>query len=73
LWSPFAVDTAYFGAGSQSYMINLRVDDLDALLSQLRAAGVNVDERVDKSEYGAFGWITDPDGNRVELWQPPAA
>lgn len=72
LWSPFAADTGYFGPGAQSYMINFRVDDLDALLAQLRSAGVAVDERVDQSEFGRFGWITDPEGTRIELWQPPA-
>jgi len=72
LWSPFAADTGYFGAGPQPYMLNFRVDDLDALLAQLRAAGVAVDERVEQSEFGRFGWITDPEGSRVELWQPPA-
>ena len=71
LWSAFAADTAYFGPGPQPYMINFRVDDLDALLTQLRAAGVVVDERVEQSEFGRFGWITDPEGTRVELWQPP--
>ena len=53
-------------------MINFRVDDLDALLAQLRAAGVEVDERVEQSEFGRFGWIVDPEGTRIELWQPPA-
>ena len=72
LWSPFAADTGYFGLGPQPYMINFRVDDLDALLAQLRAAGVEVDERVEQSEFGRFGWIVDPEGTRIELWQPPA-
>jgi predicted enzyme related to lactoylglutathione lyase len=54
-------------------MINFRVDNLDALLAQLRADGVTVDERIDDSGFGRFGWITDPEGMRVELWQPPAA
>jgi predicted enzyme related to lactoylglutathione lyase len=72
LWSPFAADTGYFGPGAQSYMINFRVDDLDALLAQLRSAGVAVDERVDESEFGRFGWVVDPEGTRIELWQPPA-
>ncbi len=71
LWSPFVADTSYFGSGPQSCMLNFRVDDLDALLAQLRADGVVVDERVDQSEFGRFGWITDPEGTRVELWQPP--
>jgi len=71
LWSPFAADTRYFGAGAQAYMINFRVDDLDALLAQLRADGVEVDERIEQSEFGRFGWIVDPEGTRIELWQPP--
>jgi predicted enzyme related to lactoylglutathione lyase len=72
LWSPFAADTDYFGPGTQPCMINFRVDDLDALLAQLRAAGVDVDERVEQSEFGRFGWVVDPEGTRIELWQPPA-
>jgi len=72
LWSPFAADTGYFGPGAQPYMISFRVDDLDALLAQLRVAGVEVDERIDQSEFGRFGWIVDPEGTRIELWQPPA-
>jgi predicted enzyme related to lactoylglutathione lyase len=52
-------------------MINFRVDDLDALLSQLREAGAAVDERVEESEFGRFGWVMDPEGTRIELWQPP--
>lgn len=72
LWTPFAEDTTYFGPGPQTFMVNFRVDDLDALLNQLRADGVTV-ERADDSEYGRFGWVTDPEGTRVELWEPPAA
>jgi predicted enzyme related to lactoylglutathione lyase len=71
VWSPFKEDTTYFAPSDKPFMINFRVDDLDALLAQLRAAGVQVDAKVDKSEYGNFGWIMDPEGNRVELWQPP--
>ncbi|WP_266171488.1 VOC family protein [Dyella subtropica] len=71
-WAPFAADTSYFGPGTQHYMVNYRVDDLDALLAQLRAAGVAVDERVEESEFGRFGWIMDPEGTRIELWQPSA-
>lgn len=72
LWTPFAADTTYFGPGAQTFMVNFRVDDLDALLTQLRADGITV-ERADDSEYGRFGWVTDPEGTRVELWEPPAA
>lgn len=72
LWSPFAEDTSYFGEASQRYMINFRVDDLATLLAQLRADGVWVDEHTDEGEFGRFGWIRDPEGTRIELWEPPA-
>jgi len=72
-WMPFPDDTSYFAPSAQPYMINFRVDDLAGLLEQLRAAGVEVDERTEQSEYGAFGWIIDPEGTRIELWQPPAS
>ena len=73
LWSPFKEDTQYFAPSDKPFMVHFRVDDLDALLAQLRSAGVQVDAKVDKSEYGNFGWIMDPEGNRVELWEPPPA
>ena len=57
---------------SQPAMLNFQVDDLDGLLEQLLAAGVLVDPRREDYEYGRFGWFTDPEGNRVELWQPSA-
>jgi predicted enzyme related to lactoylglutathione lyase len=69
-WSLFPADTKYFGSGPQSCMVNYRVDDLDALLTQLAAAGVPIDPKRDDADYGRFAWITDPEGNRVELWQP---
>jgi predicted enzyme related to lactoylglutathione lyase len=69
-WSIFPADTKYFGSGPQPYMVNYRVDDLDALLARLEAAGVPIDPHRDDSDYGRFAWITDPEGNRVELWQP---
>jgi predicted enzyme related to lactoylglutathione lyase len=72
VWSPFKEDTTYFAPSTKDFMINFRVDDLHALLAQLRGAGVQVDAKVDESEYGRFGWIVDPEGNRVELWEPPA-
>ena len=53
-------------------MINYRVEDLHALLALLRSEGCKVDEKADESEYGKFGWLFDPDGNKIELWQPPA-
>jgi catechol 2,3-dioxygenase-like lactoylglutathione lyase family enzyme len=75
-WSIFPADTEYFGpgtaAGPQAAMINYRVDDLDALLAQLAADGVTIDPHRDDQGFGKFAWITDPEGNRVELWQPLA-
>jgi predicted enzyme related to lactoylglutathione lyase len=69
-WNIFPADTKYFGAGAQPYMVNYRVDDLDALLAQLTAAGVSIDPKREDEPYGRFAWITDPEGNRLELWQP---
>ncbi len=71
VWGPFSHDTKYFGPGPSPYMINFRVDDLNGLLKRLRNPGVQVEKEIEESEYGRFGWITDPDGNRVELWEPP--
>ena len=71
VWSPFAADTDYFKPSAKPFMINYRVHDLDALLAQLRSEGVEVDEKTEKSEFGYFGWIMDPEGNRIELWEPP--
>jgi len=70
VWALFPRDTSYFGASKPTFMLNYRVDDLDAMLAQLRAAGVTVDERTHQDENGRFGWATDPEGNRIELWQP---
>jgi predicted enzyme related to lactoylglutathione lyase len=71
VWSPFPADTKYFEPGQKPFMMNFRVDDLDGLLAKLRAAGVTVEDKVDKYDYGRFGWIMDPEGNRIELWEPP--
>ncbi len=70
-WSPFDADTGYFAPSEKPWMLNYRVDDLDALLDQLREAGVEVVGDVEEYEYGRFGWIVDPEGNKVELWEPP--
>ena len=72
LWTPFKESTDYFKPSAKDFMINFRVDDLDGLLDKLRGEGVTVDPNVQDSEFGKFGWIMDPEGNRVELWQPPA-
>jgi predicted enzyme related to lactoylglutathione lyase len=72
VWSPFPADTAYFGPGPQDFMVNFRVADLRSLLHRLREEGCAVDDRVEEIEQGLFGWVTDPEGNRIELWQPAA-
>jgi len=73
-WSVFPEDTKYFGPGNdrgpQQAMINYRVDDLDALLTHLAAEGVTIDPHREDADYGRFAWIVDPEGNRIELWQP---
>jgi predicted enzyme related to lactoylglutathione lyase len=70
-WAIFDADTEYFGRPEQQYMINFRVEDLDAILSRLRAAGVDVVDGVEEHELGRFGWAHDCEGNKFELWQPP--
>src|SRR5215471_11208202 len=70
VWSIFPENTKYFGTGSSPFMLNYLVDDLKGLLEKLKAEGVNVDPKVEEAEYGKFGWITDPEGNRIELWEP---
>jgi predicted enzyme related to lactoylglutathione lyase len=60
-----------FAPGTSSFMVNYRVEDLHALLRALKEEGCNVLEKIDDSEYGKFGWVVDPEGNKVELWQPP--
>ncbi len=71
VWSLFPRDTDYFGPTKPAFMVNYIVDDIDGMLADLRAAGAQVDDRREDSEYGRFAWVTDPEGNRIELWQPP--
>ena len=71
IWSVAEDKPEHFAPSTAKFMINYRVDDLHALRAALRAEGCNVDSKVDESEYGKFGWVMDPEGNRVELWQPP--
>jgi predicted enzyme related to lactoylglutathione lyase len=71
-WNAFKDDTSYFAPSTASFMINYRVEDLHALLAALRTEGCNVDDKVEESEFGKLGWVIDPEGNKVELWQPPA-
>ena len=72
VWALFDADTNYFGPNppQNQHMVNYRVRDLDAMLDQLRAAGVAVDDHVEELEFGRFGWATDPEGHRFELWEP---
>jgi len=71
VWSIFPQHTKYFGAGAAPFMINYQVEDLDALLEALRAEGVTIDPKREDHEYGRFAWIMDPEGNKIELWEPP--
>jgi predicted enzyme related to lactoylglutathione lyase len=73
VFSPLAADTDYFGPGAQPFMFNLIVDDLDAVVARAAAAGATVLGDRTSGELGEFAWLVDCDGNRVELWQPPAA
>jgi len=72
IWSVGAADGKHFAPSASSFMVNYRVEDLASLLQALREEGCNVLEKTDDSEYGKFGWVMDPEGNKVELWQPPA-
>ncbi len=72
LWAVLDDHDRSWGPGEPTAQVNYRVRDLDRLLAQLRKAGASVDDRVEQSKYGRFGWVTDPDGNRIELWEPPA-
>jgi predicted enzyme related to lactoylglutathione lyase len=70
VWAPFPHDTRYFDPSSKPFMINYRVANLGWLLEQLRAEGVQVEDQIEEHEYGRFAWVIDPEGNRVELWEP---
>ena len=72
VWAPFPADTTYFGNPDQDFMVNYRVDDLAGVLSQLRSEGITVSDDEQHGEFGSFGWATDCDGRKIELWQPPA-
>jgi len=66
----FKEDTTYFNPGEKPYMINFRVSDLRALLSELREKGVTASDDIQEYDFGRFGWIVDPEGNKIELWEP---
>jgi catechol 2,3-dioxygenase-like lactoylglutathione lyase family enzyme len=69
-WGVFPSSTKYFDPSRARHMINYRVDDLDTLLAALKAEGVEIDPHREDYDYGRFAWIMDPDGNRIELWEP---
>ncbi len=71
-WCLFKQDTNYFEPSTNAFMVNFRVADLHGLLAALRAEGCNVLDKVDESEFGKFGYVVDPEGNKLELWEPPA-
>jgi len=73
VFNPFKPDSKKFAPSELPYMFNFRVHDLDALMAQLKSEGVQVVDDVQDTEYGKFGWIMDPDGRKIELWQAPAA
>lgn len=71
IWALFEKQSKYFEPSSAPFMLNYRVDNLDALLEALRAEGVQIDPKREDHDYGRFAWITDPEGNKIELWEPP--
>jgi predicted enzyme related to lactoylglutathione lyase len=72
VWSVKPAEGDPFSPGKASFMVNYRVEDLHGLVKALREEGCNVLEKIDDSEYGKFAWVIDPEGNKIELWQPPA-
>lgn len=70
VWGPFTEDTKYFDPSKKEFMINYRVENLVELLEQLRADGVEIVGEIEEYEYGKFAHIVDPEGNKIELWEP---
>lgn len=71
VWNVFPESSEYFAPSKAAFMVNYVVEDLDAVLAVLRSENCAVDLKIEESEFGKFGWVMDPEGNRVELWQPP--
>ena len=69
-WSPFKEDTDYFNPSEKEFMVNFRVENLVELLKILKEEGITVVGEIEEYEYGKFGWILDPEGNKIELWEP---
>lgn len=70
VWSPFKADTKYFAPSEKDFMINFRVSDLDGLLKKLKSEGIEQIGEMDDSDFGKFAWIIDPEGTKIELWEP---
>lgn len=70
VWSPFKKDSDYFSPSKDDFMLNYRVDDLNSLLEELRSNGVDVVGEIEEFEYGKFAHIMDPEGRKIELWEP---
>ena len=69
-WSPFKSDTTYFQPSEKQFMFNYRVENLEELLKVLKEEGVQIVGEITDYPYGKFGWIVDPEGNKIELWEP---
>ncbi len=72
VWGPFAADTEYFSPSNKEFMINLIVDDLERALQQVEEGGAERVGGIENYDYGRFGWFVDPEGTKVELWEPPS-
>lgn len=70
VWSAFDSSTKYFDPSEKGFMFNLIVDDLEGALKQVEEGGAELIGGIERMEYGSFGWFIDPDGNKVELWEP---
>jgi predicted enzyme related to lactoylglutathione lyase len=70
VWGPFAEASKYFNPSKRDFMINYRVDNLEGLIAQLKNEGVEIVGDIERYDYGKFGWIMDPEGNKIELWEP---
>ena len=73
VWTPFDSSTSYFDPSTSNFMVNLMVDDLDGALAQVEEGGAEIVGEIEAIEYGRFGWFVDPEGNKVELWEPREA
>jgi len=72
VWSVFDASSKYFDPSTAPFMVNYRVENLGEVIAVLRAEGCDVAAKTEESEFGKFGWVFDPDGNKIELWEPPA-